>query len=106
MPEIASPLLQILVNLLQVYLYLPFYFSLLDSGRVRSIEYLATTAALMLNAVAILKKLVIIAAHLPFLWGTRADALFHVADGFLVVYFGAVYLPSWISRKVHATKKE
>ena len=95
MNEIALPLIGILINLIQVRLYLPFYLALFDRGQTRNIEFLTTAAALLLNCIAVFKKTYILIQHLPFT-AEQVDILYKAADWFLVGYFFAVYIPSRI----------
>ena len=99
-------ILELLINAIQVWLYLPFYLSLLDNSRLRTLEGVATSAALALNILAIFKKTCIVILHLPFLWGSQADALFRVADMFLVIYFFTVYVPSFVTQWIHARQSK
>ena len=103
--EIAFEIISIGVNVVQIWLYLPVYFALLDQERSHTVGFIATAAAILLNVVAVLKKLVIVVSHMPFLFSHKADALYHIANTFLIFYFFAVYIPVYLSRYFHAKEE-
>ena len=80
------------MNAAQVRLYIPFYFALLDKNQTRSLEYVTTLTALILNLISVVKKLYIVIMQLSPMFG-EMDVLYKAADFFLIGYFFAVYVP-------------
>lgn len=90
--EIAFPFVGLVVNAVQIWWYLPFYLALVDKNRMRSLEYVSTLAALVLNFISVLKKLAIIILKISPMLG-EMDILYKAADFFLIGYFFGIYLP-------------
>lgn len=54
----------------------------------------ASALAICLNIVGFVKKIVLIIAMIPLFQSHQADALYQIADRFLIIYFFAIYLPA------------
>jgi len=101
MPAVSHELIlhfvSLLINAGQLRLYLPLYFLLSDfnnKSKLESLALYASALAICFNGIAFVKKIVLIIAMIPFFQSHQADALYQIADRFLVVYFFAIYLPA------------
>lgn len=96
-PELILHFVSLLINAGQLRLYLPLYYLLSDIQNKTKLElmaFYASALAICLNIVGFVKKIVLILAMIPFFQSHQADALYQIADRFLIIYFFAIYLPA------------